>query len=239
MIDIHSHILPGIDDGAADIDESLAMLRKAVQDGVKTQVLTPHIQHERYPNDCRSLKRNFDEFKSIVAEHDIDIELRLAAEIRIGPELMKQVADEEMLWIGEWQGEKVFLLEFPHSNVPVGSINVIKWLRKQHILPMIVHPERNREIQQNPEKLKPYFDADCLVQITAGSLTGQFGRPAYNIAATLLQNERVTVMATDCHNMRYRPPMLNKGVEAAAAIIGIKFAKELVSTRPEKLLTCS
>ncbi len=236
MIDIHSHILPGVDDGAADIHQALAMLRLAVAEGVTTQILTPHIEAGRYPNTGASLKKIFNVFATIVKKENIDIKLKLAAEVRIGPEIMQMISDEHMPWLGEWQGANVILLELPHSNVPVGSINIIKWLIKHNVCPVIAHPERNRELQQDISKLKPFVEEGCLLQITASSITGQFGRAAFDTAKLLLENQTATFIATDSHNLQYRPPKLKQGVEAASKLIGEEKSLALVTTHPEQLL---
>lgn len=236
MIDLHSHLLPGVDDGAADLDEALALLRLAAADGVQTQVLTPHIQPGKFDNDCTTLRARFETFRAAVREQGIDIGLQLSAEIRIGPEIQKLISQDNMLWLGAWDGFKLLLLEFPHSNVPLGSINIVRWLKQRGVRCMIAHPERNREFQLAPHKLKAFLDEGCLVQITASSLTGHFGQPAYQMAADLLKQDAVTVIASDAHNMNYRPPRLSAGVEEAGRIVGIEQAMRLATDAPARVL---
>jgi len=236
MIDIHSHILPGVDDGAKNLDEALALLRMAVADGVSTQVLTPHIHQGVYNNTPGSLIRAFTEFSQQVFTAGIKIRLRLASEVRISPDLIDWVATNKILWLGRWQRSKVFLLEFPHNHIPVGSVNVISQLRQQEIIPMIVHPERNRELLDNPNKIQPFVDMGCLIQLTAGSITGGFGRACRRLAKILLEKGWVTVIATDCHNIRYRPPSLRSGMQAAAKIVGSAAAMDMVTRTPSIIL---
>lgn len=236
MIDLHSHILPAVDDGARNLDDALQLLRLAVADGVTTQVLTPHIHFGVYDNTPASLIKAFTVFYKQVIAANIKVNLRLAAEVRMTPELIDWVESKRMLWLGRWQSNKVFLLEFPHSNIPVGSLNVVRRLREQAITPMIVHPERNREFIDCPEKIQPYIAAGCLLQITAASLVGQFGRPSYRMAKMLLERNWVTVIATDCHNKNYRPPILKEGMQAAAEIIGQTAAMDMVTSAPAKIL---
>lgn len=236
MIDLHSHILPGIDDGAADLKESLEMLALAVEQGVKTQVLTPHIHIGRYANDQGSIGAAFDAFRAEACERRISIDLRFAAEIRIGPEIVGLLNQGRIPWLGSWEGERVFLMEFPHSQVPSGSINLVRWLRARGVRPMIVHPERNRELQVSMAKLAPFLKAGCLIQITAASLAGSFGPLPCRLGMELLKAGQVSVLATDCHNLTYRPPDLGKGLAAAAALIGDQAARALVETNPARLL---
>ncbi|HEC15579.1 MAG TPA: hypothetical protein ENI99_03260 [Sedimenticola sp.] len=236
MIDMHSHILPGVDDGAEDDAAALQMLALAAEDGIKTQVLTPHIQPGVYDNTLPFLRDRLACFEQLVRENGIDIELRLAAEVRIGPEVLQLVQSDAIPWLGSWEGHRVFLMEFPHNQIPAGSINLVQWLLKQGIIPMIAHPERNRGLQGDTTKLKPFLDAGCLVQITSGSLNGQFGAEAHKLAVELLRAGKVTLLATDCHNPAYRPPDLGAGYKAAAEIVGEPAAGSLVETNPRALL---
>lgn len=236
MIDCHSHIIPGIDDGAANLKEAITMLGLAMVDGVRTQIFTPHVHPERYKNTCTSLREDFAVFQDITSRRGIKLDMQIAGEFRISPALMDMVQQDDMLWLGQWDGKKAFLLEFPHSNVPVGHINLIKWLVRENIVPIIVHPERNREMQKKPQLLQECIFEGCLVQITAGSLLGQFGRAASAYAEKLLKEGVVSFMATDCHNVNYRPPNLSEGVSKAAEFIGKPAALDLVTSLPQKLI---
>ncbi len=195
------------------------------------QVLTPHVHERRYPRNTRErLEELFREFQDVVRGVAIPIDLHLAGEVRIGPKVRELVESDAIPWLGEWGGHKTFLLEFPMNSIPVGSEDLVLWLRKAGTLPIIVHPERNLMFQKFPEKLRPYLEMDCPLQITAGSLTGRFGRPAQKLAARLLKEDRVSAIASDAHNLKYRPPNLGKGVKAAAKLIGKQRAGELVTS---------
>ncbi|WP_126455609.1 tyrosine-protein phosphatase [Sulfuriflexus mobilis] len=237
MIDVHSHILPGIDDGAQTLEEALTLLRLAVDNGVTTQVLTPHIQPGRYLNDPGSLRKAFADFEHIVRQEGIPINLLLSAEVRIGPEVMALMQHEDFPWLGTWEGRRVFLLEMPHNHIPLGSLNLIDWLIDRDILPVIVHPERNRELQLDMHKLMPFIEAGCAIQLTASSLAGNFGQKAKTVAIELLQAGQVLFMATDCHNTAYRPPDLKAGLIMASELIGEVKATALVKDNPAQLLS--
>ena len=236
MIDIHSHTLPGVDDGAQNLDDALKLLHMAVENGITTQVLTPHIRPPRYMNDPNHLYQAFLEFSQLVKAEQIPITLHLSAEVRIGPEVIPLVQRNDFPWLGIWQGKRAFLLEMPHHQVPLGSINLVKWLIKRNMLPIIAHPERNRDFQYNQDKLSPFIEAGCKLQITAASLTGKFGKQAIKTATDILVSGDVLLMASDCHNSFHRPPDLNSGVEIATQIIGAKQATALVEKNPAQLL---
>jgi protein-tyrosine phosphatase len=208
MIDIHSHILPGVDDGARTLDESLDMLRMAVDTGVTIQVLTPHIHYGRYENQKADLQQRFDVFQDQVDSANIKIGLQLGSEVRIGTEIMQLVAQDAIPTLGEYNGKKTFLLEFPRIEVPVGYENLVKWLINKNYLPIIVHPERNQTFVRLPQKLQILTDMGCPLQITASSLTGLFGEEAQHNAELLLQEGRVSAIASDCHNLKGRNPKL-------------------------------
>lgn len=239
MIDIHSHILPGVDDGAQTLEDALIMLRMAVANGITTQVLTSHIQTGRYTNSPASLRKSFAEFLDVVDSQNIPIKLLLSAEVRIEPELLVLLEQDDFPWLGMWDDKRVFLLEMPHNHLPVGSLNLVKHLIQNNIMPVIVHPERNRECQQDIKKLVPLIKAGCKIQITAGSLTGNFGQKAKNVAVQLLKEDMVMFLATDCHSPSYRPPDLMSGLKVAEKIIGNKEANMLVNDLPRKLCQLS
>jgi len=236
MVDIHSHILPGVDDGVKNVVDALAMLRLAVKDGVMSQVLTPHIHIGRFDNAKHDLQKRFEAFQHIVEHAKIPIDLHLSAEIRLCPEIVQMVEKDKIPWLGHWNGDRTFLMEFPERHIPAGSINLIKWLRQNNTLPVIVHPERNNNIQSKPERLDPFLEEGCLVQITASSLTGNFGRKAKKTAIKLLKQDKVFVIASDSHNLSYRPPNLSQGVAEAAKVVGKRKANDMVSTNAIKLL---
>lgn len=235
MIDIHSHILPGVDDGAKTLEDALEMLSLASASGVTTQVLTPHVQPGRFDNAKADLERRFDAFRSEADRAGIEIDLRLAAEVHVGPEIMQLVADDTLPWLGEYRGMRTFLLEFPLTHTPAGSINLVHWLIQRDVLPVIVHPERCREWQDHPDRLRPFLEAGCPIQITASSLLGNFGGAAKRLAVELVHSAPMLVLATDCHNLAYRPPDLDRGYEALQDLTDAGFAGRCTGELPATL----
>jgi protein-tyrosine phosphatase len=208
MIDIHSHILPNVDDGASSNEEALKMLRMSVDGGITTQVLTPHIHFGKFNNTKADLEQKFSQFVELVDKANIDVNLQLAAEVRIGPDVMTLVNNNAIPWLGEYQGKKTFLLEFPRQDIPFGSDNLVKWLLAKNCLPIIVHPERNRTFLEQRHKLQTFIDLGCPLQITASSLSGKFGKDVQKMAEALLAENSVSAIASDSHNLKGRPPDL-------------------------------
>ena len=232
MIDLHCHLLPGIDDGPDTLEGSLALARIAVGNGITKAVLTPHIHPGRYNNDRDSISRDREAFAAALASHGIPLELGFAAEVRIGPEIVPLIEQDRIPFLGLHNGDRLLLLEFPHSHIPLGSEKFVTWLLSQKIRPLIAHPERNKDVIRNIDKINPFVEAGCLLQITAGALVGAFGPHAQLRAEQLLQRGWVSVIASDAHNSGVRAPALEHGRQAAARIVGEPGSWSLVRDNP-------
>lgn len=232
MIDLHNHLLPGIDDGADDMAAALAMARMAVEGGTTHMVCTPHLHAGRYDNTAASIDVSLQGFRTALAEAGIPLKVAAAAEVRFDMEIMLWHGAGQLPFLGEWEGRRVLLLEFPHSDIPFGAERLTQWLIDRNVLPLIAHPERNKGVMRTPSRLKAFIDQGCLLQVTAGSLVGRFGERAQELAESLLCERVVTVIASDAHNLQHRPPTLHEGRECAAAFVGDEEAARLVQGRP-------
>ena len=236
MIDIHCHLLPGIDDGPEELDEALDMARLAVANGITEAIVTPHIHAGRYENTRESVAEATRRFQHCLQDNGIALRLRMAAEIRIGPELMALVEAQQVPWLGSLDGYRLVLLEFPHSHIPVGSDKLVSWCLQRKIRPVIPHPERNKDVIRNLEKITPFVKLGCLLQVTAGAVAGDFGPQARKRAHQLLERGWVSFLASDAHNTEHRIPDLEPGRAAAAAIIGEAASWRLVRDNPRSIL---
>lgn len=232
MIDLHNHLLPGIDDGAPDLATAIQLARSAVEDGITHIVCTPHIHPGRYDNTPASIAAAHATFSSGLQQAGIPLKVGTAAEVRFGMELMAGIAQNAIPFLGSWQDRKVLLLEFPHAEVPFGAERLTQWLLQRGIVPMIAHPERNKGIMRAPARLKPFIEQGCLLQVTASAVAGHFGAAAAEIAHSLLEQRLVTILASDAHNLQHRPPHLAEGLEHAARIVGDAEAERLVKDTP-------
>lgn len=231
MIDLHSHILPGIDDGARDWDETLRMCRMAAEDGVETLAATPHIVEGLYPNETPQIAACLDELRHRLG--GAAPEVILGAEVRVSANLLERLAAGA---IPTLNGRSYLLLELPYDILPPGLDRLIFQLQVQGVTPIIAHPERNLRIQQQPDLLAPLVHSGVLVQITAMSIAGEFGEQVRACAETILQGRMAHLLASDAHNAAKRPPGLSRGVEAAAKLIGWEAAEAMVSETPRKVL---
>ncbi len=236
MIDLHCHYLPGIDDGAQDLDEALALARAAVDNGIHTAVLTPHVHPGRYDNGLASLRPHFNAFRDELRRAGIPLQVHLGGEVRLLPEAIMMLAAGDLPMLGTWDGHLVVLLEFPHDQVPVGAINAVRYLRTRGIVPMIAHPERNKDILRDWRRLEPFVLDGCLLQVTAASVCGLFGVPAQQTADQLIAMNWVSVIATDAHNLEHRPPMLAQARFLVEQRYGPQVAFALTEGNPAKIV---
>lgn len=236
MIDLHCHILPGIDDGASSLEEALSLARIAVADGITHMVFTPHVHPGRYDNNAQTIQPVFEQFQQALVDNDIPLVVMPAGEVRLSVEVLAMFASGQLPFLGEWDEKKVMLLELPHSHVPPGTDNLVKWLLDRGVLPMIAHPERNKGFIADERKLAPFVEMGCLFQLTAMSVTADFGQKAHELALRMLENQWVTVLASDAHNANHRPPILSKALEAAAEVIGVEEARRLVWENPARII---
>ncbi len=232
MIDLHCHFLPGVDDGPADLATAIPLAQQAFDNGITHSVITPHIHPGRYENSLSSLSAEFNAFKTALAEADVPLEIALAGEVRVSPEVLPMIADGEVPFLGEWEGKPVVLLELPHSHVPPGSDKLVGWLIGKGFQPMIAHPERNKDVIRKISKIEPFVEAGCLFQLTAMSVAGRFGEGAHKRAIEFLEAGVATIIASDAHNVNHRPPDLEVGRIAAAEIVGEEESWQLVRERP-------
>ncbi|ODS23135.1 capsular biosynthesis protein [Candidatus Endobugula sertula] len=238
MIDLHCHFLPGIDDGPDSMDESLALARLAVEKGITHSIVTPHIHPGRWNNEVSLISSSLESFKRSIKDAGIPLIIGMSGEMRVGLETLQMVANHQVPFLGKWGEYYIVLLEMPHNHIPTEIKQMIEWLMKRNIRPLIAHPERNKEILRRVEKIQPLVDLGCLFQVTAGSVAGKFGFSAKNRSRQLLEMGIVTVLASDAHNVKRRPPILDEGRDAAAAIVGTKMANKLVLDNPWKIVSC-
>jgi len=236
MIDIHSHLLPGIDDGAQTLDESLALARAAVAAGITMSVMTPHVHPGRYDNSLASIRASLAAFRHELAVRRIPLALRLGAEVRISSDIMQMVEKAEVPYLGVCEGYSVVLLEFPHGQLMVGAEKLFEWLLARRIRPLIAHPERNKEVVRNVEKIRPYVAMGCLLQLTGASIIGRFGKPMQRCAMALLERGWVAAVATDAHDLVHRPPNLDVARDALTAMGGEEWARTMTEHGPAHLL---
>ena len=233
MIDIHCHLLPGLDDGPKNLEESLAMARLAVRDGIEAVVTTPHTLNGVYNNPKTVILEALNELRDARRKQAIPLKLYPGAEVYFSSDLLGRLKKGEIQTIND--GNYLFL-ELPSQSVPMAAHEVFFDLRVKGYLPIVTHPERNWIIQGNRDILREWIRHGALVQITASSLTGGFGGKVRDCARRLLEEGLVHIMASDAHSVEWRPPVLSEGLQSAAEIIGRDEARKLVNDYPALIL---
>jgi len=260
MIDIHTHILWGLDDGARTIDDSLEMCQIAYRDGIRTVVATPHTLNGLYQNDRPSILRKVRELNDVISnqlfvnspglnnqssvtEESTNNKLRITnTELRILPgadvhlceETLRQLEGGKVTTLGD--GGKYLLIELPFHAIPYGTEDMLFQIITRGIIPIISHPERNLEVGQNLRRYRKMIRMGCLGQLTAMSLNGGFGPSIKRLAEKLLAKRLVHLIASDAHSADGRPPILSDGVRTAEKIVGREEALRMVTEYPEAIL---
>ncbi|SLL33518.1 Tyrosine-protein phosphatase YwqE [Mycobacteroides abscessus subsp. abscessus] len=201
MIDIHCHILPGIDDGAATIEDSLAMARAAVKEGITTIIATPHHKNNKFINPKSSILTKVNDLNTVLKQENIPLTILPGQEVRIYGEVLEDYYKEEILTLNH---TKYLFIEFPSSSVPRYAERLLYELQTEGIIPIIVHPERNKELQEKPELLYQFVKNGALTQVTASSVAGYFGKNVKKFSEQLIEHNLTHFVASDAHNVHNR-----------------------------------
>ncbi|WEN42083.1 Tyrosine-protein phosphatase YwqE [Thauera sp. GDN1] len=235
MYDVHCHLLPGLDDGAADLEEGLALARLAVADGITHAVCTPHIHPGRHDNTAAGIRAACDAFRAALAAQGIALRVAAAAEVRASLECLADLQAGALPFVGQLEGRPVLLLEFPHGELPYGAERITEHILAQGVLPLIAHPERNKTMIRDPRRILPFVRQGCLLQLTAGALIGRFGGACSALSQAWIDDGRVFVVASDAHNLDHRPPLLSAARAYLVQGYGVEAADRLLVDNPALL----
>lgn len=234
MIDLHCHILPGIDDGPELLDESIEMCRIAVNDGISKVVCTPHHVVGEYNNNREKIIRCVEKLQACIDSEHIPLTLYPGCEIRLDLDLVENIKAGELLTMND-SGRHI-TLELLNEALPRNIEEVISSLVFAGIIPIVAHPEKNHAIQNDPEIIYQLVQMGALAQLTASSLTGRLGSRIEKFSVFLLEHRLVHMLVTDAHASRRRRPVLSEGLKRLKEIVGKKVAMGMVETVPEKIL---
>jgi len=236
MIDLHCHILPGLDDGAQDLQESLDMAAMALKDGVDTIVATPHTLDGLYSNSLDEVAQSVEAFRASLSDRGIDISIRPGADVHLCPGMLEAIREGRAITIDN--AGKYLLLELPPQNIPPQIKDEIFSLKLNGITPIITHPERHPAMQRDLRILHELVSMGALAQVTAMSVAGEFGLPIRACAQAMLEQRLIHVIASDAHSVESRPPILSRAVEDAADILGsLEEAEDMVNRVPTLILS--
>jgi len=228
-IDLHTHILPAMDDGARDLEQALEMARMAEADGIACLVATPHCGAGQPNVNGSSIRRATEQLNQAIQDAGLYLTILPGAEVQIDPDLCEQVKREQAITLAD---SRYLLLELPAGDYPIYTEEIIFRLQLMGLSIIIAHPERNLRIQERPDLLTPLIERGVLTQLTAASIVGAFGSRPQRTAEYLLQRNMAHVIASDAHGGRFRRPMLSEAVEAAGEIVGLEHAEDMACATP-------
>lgn len=238
MIDLHVHILPGIDDGPEDLAESLQMCRLAYADGIHILVATPHLHPGLYHSPKKIILAKVAELNQNLPNYlataevsaKTDLKIIAGADIHLSFFLRQNFTWDEVIFIND--NHKYFLLELPDYFLIEPVKKFVASFRDKGIIPIISHPERNSLFQKNSQILADFIRLGALSQITAMSITGFFGQKAKEVAFFFLHHNLAHLLASDAHSSRSRPPILSKALAEISAHLGPEKAWHMVHDLP-------
>ncbi len=233
LIDLHCHILPGIDDGAPDLETSLQMARIAVDDGITVTACTPHMMPGYYENTSEGVRAAVVALQAELDTAGIPLRLVTGADVHLVPGLASGLRDGSKLTLAD---TRYFLFEPPHNTAPPRMAEAVFDCMAAGFHPLITHPERLRWIEDHYGLMVQLAQAGAWMQITAGSVTGRFGKRTQYWAERMLDEGIVHILATDAHNLRSRSPVLSEAVHAVSKRLGEQAAQDMVLTRPLAVL---
>ena len=233
MIDLHSHILPGIDDGAPTLAVSLEMARQAVDDGIKIMACTPHIYPGLYENTASSINAAREVLQAELCDHDIPLHLVIGADVHLVPGLLDEVRAGRVPTINQ---TRYLLLEPSHHVAPPRFEEAVFQLVAAGYTPVITHPERLTWIETHHDIFVSMISQGAWMQVTAGALTGVFGTRAKYWAERMVGEGHAHILASDAHSSSRRRPCLSEGLAVAERLLGKAEAAHLVSARPQSIL---
>lgn len=221
MIDIHCHILPGIDDGASDMEQAIVMAVLAVEEGISTIVATPHHANGKYSNERDDILHAVRGLNHELDSRGVPLQVLAGQEVRLFDELIRDLSDGPVIPLGD---SPYLLLEFPSSHIPGSAAETIHELELLGIIPIIAHPERNREIAKDPDQLAALIALGALSQVTAQSVTGGMGKKIRDVTLQLCRRNLVHFIASDAHDPVFRPFGLRQAYAAIEHRLGKSFA---------------
>lgn len=232
FVDIHSHFLPGIDDGAKSWDDSLAMANQAVAEGIRLAVMTPHQLGNYAATQGDSIRKLTSEFQRLLVQHAIPLQVLPGADVRIDSDMIERLKSGDCLTIGD-TGRYV-LLELPHELYqPLEP--VLDSLAKIGMIGVLSHPERNQGILRNPNVLAGLIERGCLMQLTADSVAGTFGSAPQTLSDMMLRNGWVHAIATDAHSPRSRRPRMKAAYSRVVELCGKAYADAICCAIPNAI----
>lgn len=222
MIDLHCHILPNVDDGAQTIEDSVDMAKKATIEGIHTIVATPHHKNGKYINEKKDILQQVSDLNERLMEENIPLTILPGQEIRIYGEMIEDYHNGKILTLN--QTNKYIFVEFPSNHVPRFTEHLLYDIQAEGLTPIIVHPERNSRLIEDPDILYNLVNKGAMTQVTASSLIGLFGKKIKKFSFDLIDGNLTHVIASDAHNICGR----SFHMQEASELISSKYGMDML-----------
>lgn len=233
MIDIHCHILPGIDDGSKSLEESIEMARIAQKEGIKTIVNTSHYNPQFEFKTGDKILEELDRFNKILKDYDIDLKVIVGNEIYCTSDIVQIIESKEFFTINN---SRYILLEFSHMGIPKNISDIIYEIKLRGYIVILAHIERYIDIQKNPNQIYDYINEGALIQVNASSIIGKNGKAAKDVCNMLLENNMVHVVGTDAHSSTRRRPLIKDAYDYVANKYGTKRAEKIFKDNAKRII---
>ncbi len=235
VIDLHCHILPGLDDGIQEMEETLEACRIAVKDGITGIVATPHYKEGFFDATPETIRASISILRQKLKDENIDLEIYPGSEVHISDNIPAKVMNGSVLSINDTK--KYLLLELAYQQYPVDFEKFVFSLKLSGITPVLAHPERVAFFKDDIGRIEEAVHLGALTQITSSSVTGVFGEKAQSICFDLAAKGLVHVIASDSHDSSYRPPRIMDACSAIADIVGEQAAFKMISDTPLDIIS--
>ena len=235
MIDIHAHILPGVDDGSQSLETSLEMARLSVQSGVSAVVATPHcnIPDDECIKDAETMRRAVADFRRELQKNDIRLQIYEGMEIFATEDMVDRFYARELTTLN---GSVYPLVEFPFAFFAGEATGMLRSLISIGLRPIVAHPERYEYVQEDPALLHIWFSMGCYLQVNRGSLTGRFGEQIEELSLSMLERGFISFIASDAHSPVFRTTWMEDVRDLVTEHMGAKYASLLLSKNPSRML---
>lgn len=215
MVDLHSHVIYGIDDGAKSREMAINMLKLAELGGTSKLICTPHYFRGRYEKNLLEVKNELENLKKIAIDNNIALELYCGQEVYLTNYLLEDLEEGK---IGTINNSKYMLIEMNMNEIPKRAIDIIYELKLKGIVPIIAHPERYVPFMDNPELINDFIEEGCLFQLNGGSINGKFGSLAKKTTKLFLENNLYSFLGSDGHFDKQRNTDLSEAMDSIRTV---------------------